>query len=227
MRRTTVVAAGLAVILSGCKMDVTPELFTSDIRAVAVEGEEDLTTPATVAIGMGSKDTCKKHAEKVSAILSEKVQGFSPRGCEGTGNDVMLASSIQIPLVTDTAAWQASGSMFGVLVQPLEQYDGAIGVFFLADAAQYELLNEHIRSEFYQHIDLADSRVKVVLSNDERGETRFTVNNVYFNGQPVQGLKRREHTLARRHDAEIVLSNVALSALVEGQPVATLLLMHP
>ena len=69
--------------------------------------------------------------------------------------------------------------------------------------------------------------MKVVLSNDERGETRFTVNDVYFNGQPVQGLERREHMLARRHDAEIMLSNVALSALIEGQPVDTLLLGHP
>lgn len=117
--------------------------------------------------------------------------------------------------------------MFGILVQPLEQYDGAIGVFLLVNAAQYELLNDQIRSEFHQYIDLADSRVKVVLSNDERDETRFTVNNVYFNGQPVQGLERQEHALARRHDAEVVLSDVALSALVEGQPVATLLLIHP
>lgn len=217
----------MVVILSGCKMDVTPELFTSDIRAVAVEGVEDLTTPATIAIGMGSKDTCKKHAEKVAAILREKVQGFSSRGCEGTGNDVTLASSIQIPLVNEAATWQNSGSMFGILAQPLEEYGGAIGVFFLADAVQYELLNDQIRSEFYRSIDLADSRVKVVLSNDERGETRFTVNDVYFNGQLVQGLERREHMLARRHDAEIMLSNVALSALIEGQPVDTLLLGHP
>ena len=227
MNRMTVAAASLAVMLSGCKMDVTPELFTSDIRAVAVEGVEDLTTPATLAIGVGSMDTCKKHAEKFAVILSEKVHSFSSRGCEGTGTDVKLVSSIQVPLVNEAVHLQVSGSMFGILAQPLEQYDGAIGVYFLADAERYETLNDQIRSEFYRSIDLKDSRVKVILSNDERGETRFTVNDVYFNGQPVQGLERREHTLARRYDAEIVLSNVALSALVEGQPVATLLLMHP
>ena len=227
MKRLTVVAAGLAVVLSGCKMDVTPELFTSDIRAVAIEGVEDLTTPATLAIGVGSMDTCKKHAEKFAMILSEKVQSFSSRGCEGTGTDVELVSSIQIPLVNEAVHWQISGSMFGILVQPLEQYGGAIGVFFLADAEQYETLNDQIRSEFYRSIDLKDSRVKVVLSNDERGEARFTVNDVYFNGKPIQGLERQEHTLDRRHDAEVVLSNVALNALVEGHPVATLLLAQP
>ena len=226
-RLAVVVVAGLAVILSGCKMELTPELFTSDIRAVATEGAEDLTAPAILAIGVGSMDTCKEHAEKFAAILSEKVQAFSSRGCEGSGIDVKLVSSIQIPLVNEAVHWQISGSMFGILAQPLDQYDGAIGVSFLVNAEQYELLNDQIRSEFYQSIDLADSRVKVVLSNDERGEARFTVNDAYFNGQPVQGLERREHTLARRHDAEIVLSNVALSALVEGQPVATLLLAHP
>ena len=35
--------------------------------------------------------------------------------------------------------------MFGILAQPLEEYGGAIGVFFLADAVQYELLNDQIR----------------------------------------------------------------------------------
>ena len=100
-------------------------------------------------------------------------------------------------------------------------------MFFLANAEQYETLNDQIRSEFYRSIALDDSRVKVVLSNDERGEARFTVNDAYFNGRPIPGLERQEHTLARRHDAEVVLSNVALSALVEGQPVATLLLAHP
>ena len=54
--------------------------------------------------------------------------------------------------------------MFGILVQPLEQYDGAIGVFFLANSEQYETLDDQNRSEFYRSIDLADSRVKVVLS---------------------------------------------------------------
>ena len=120
MRRLTVVAAaGLAVILSGCKMDVTPELFTSDIRAVAIDGVEDLTTPAIIAIGVGSMDTCKKHSEKFAVILSEKVHAFSSRGCEGSGTDVKLVSSIQIPLVNETVAWQISGSMFGILAQPL------------------------------------------------------------------------------------------------------------
>ena len=228
MRRLTVVAAaGLAIILTGCKMNVTPELFTSDIRAVAIEGLTDLSTPATLAIEVGSMDTCRERTGQFEAILRDLVPEFSSRGCEGTGNDVYLVASIQIPLVNTFAAWADAQSLFGVMMYPAEEQPDAIGVFFLADPVRFAQLNEQMKSEFYQGIDLADSRVKVVLSNDERSEARFTVNDVYFNGQPIQGLSRIEVTLKRRHDAAIILSNVGLNALIEGQPVATLLLANP
>ena len=51
-----------------------------------------------------------------------------------------LAFSIQIPLVNEAAAWQASGSMFGILAQPLEEYGGAIGVILAAVFGLYALV---------------------------------------------------------------------------------------
>ena len=220
-------AAGLAVVLTGCKMDVTPEVYVSDLRAVAVDGESGLSTPAAFTVKVGSMSTCQERAERFEAILRDVVLEFSSRGCEGTGNDVRLAASIQIPVVNTLDAWMGAKSLFGVMSHLEEGSLDAIGVFFLADPGRFAQLNGEIKSEFYQGIDLADSRVKVVLSNDERTEARFTVNDVYFNGQPIQGLNRTEHALARRRDAEIVLSNVALDALVQGQPVPTLVLTHP
>ena len=224
-------AAALAVmLLVGCKMDVTPEIYVSDLRAVAESGEVGLSTPAILSIGIGTKDRCEERAAQFEAMLGEMVREFSTRGCEGSGTDVALVASIQIPIVSSPEAWEQADSLYGILAFPApaeSRHAGNIGVFFLVNAERFAQLNQRVKSEFYRAIDLSDSRVKVVLSNDERTEARFTVNDAYFNGQPVQGLDRTEQAIARRHDAEVVLSNVALSALVQGQPVPTLLLAHP
>ena len=219
------IAAGLA-LLAGCKMNVTPEVYVSDLRAVA-DGEVGLTTPATLSIDIGSLDLCQEYAAQFKAMLSEMVREFSSRGCEGSGMDVGLAAGFQAPIVSSLEAWAAADSLYGILVSPQSRYAGYVGVYFLVDPGRFVTLNTRVKSEFYQSIDLSSSRIKGVLNNDERTEARFTVNDVYLNGSPLQGLDRTEQTLARRHDAEVVLSNVALSALVQGQAVPAVLLAHP
>ena len=180
-------AALILAGMAGCKMDVTPELYVSDLRAV-VGGETGLTTPATLAIGVGSKENCEKQSDAFAAMLKEMVREFSLRGCEGSGTDVALTASIQIPIVATEEAWKEARTLYGVVVRAMDE---RIGVFFLVDPRLYADLNERIKKETYRSIDLDESRVKVVLSNDERREVRFTVNDAYFNGRPVQGLERR------------------------------------
>ena len=129
-----------------------------------------MTTPATLAIGVGSKENCEKQSDAFAAMLKEMVREFSLRGCEGSGTDVALTASIQIPIVATEEAWKEARTLYGVVVRAMDE---RIGVFFLVDPRLYADLNERIKKETYRSIDLDESRVKVVLSNDERREVEI------------------------------------------------------
>ena len=70
-----------------------------------------------------------------------------------------------------------------------------------------------MKKEFHQTIDLAASKVILILNSDDRGTIRFGVRDVFVNADPVHGEKDFE--LVRRRKVEIRLSDVATAHLAK------------
>ena len=220
-----IAALGTLMALTGCKMNVTSDLYTSDIRIVATDQAADLTTPGTLAMQIPSKDDCAEYAEKLSAIVGPLVIGFTPKGCESAEMDSFLLADIQIPIVSGQEGWAETDTLFAIIAnQAAPNKD--IAVFLSLDRDKMRALNDRIDDEFLQRLDLSDSRIALVLNNDERGDATIWTNGVFVNGEPMHNnsFGGIEVTIPRRARIEIVLSNVSAAWIEQHGTVLVLAL---
>ena len=211
--KLALVVAGLALaVLAGCKMNLTADLYSTDLRD-AKAGTADLTTPATMAFQVPGTDKCDEYTTKIKDIMEGVVREFAPKGCQKDGTDSFLLADIQISIVATEESWGATDALFGILVVEGRTNPNDIGVAIALDREKYRILLQQMKKEFHQTIDLAASKVILVLNNDDRGTIRFGVREVFLNADPVHGEKDFE--LIRRHKVEIRLSDVATAHLAK------------
>ena len=210
----------VALATAGCKMNLTADIYTSDIRDV-VAGTQDLSAPARLAIQVPSIDKCDEHTADIGAIMDGVVTDFSPRGCERVESESFLVGDIQVPLVTSKEEWNASDSLFGVY---LVQRDG-IGVAVFLNQEKFALLSERLRKQHHVKMNLADSNVTLVFNNDQREPAEFAAGGAFVNGEPVSG--PTTFTVERRHRADIRLSNVDTAYLAKHGTVGGFVLKSP
>ena len=205
-------AVGLAV-LAGCKMNVTPEVYVSDLRAVA-GGEVGLTTPASIAIEVPSTDKCDEYTGKVAGVLTGILDDYEPRGCSNGGMNSYLNLEAQIPLYDEAGAAEST-SLFSVISTRIGnggRYDGLVGVCLYLKQQRYALLNARMDDAFNQTLNLEKSKVGMLLNNDEKETLTYHVaGGAFLNGTPVY--LREQFDLRRRRNAEFVFSNVGAAAM--------------
>ena len=220
--RTLVMAT--LVVLSGCNMDVKPEVYVSDLRAIASGNESQLQTPTTIAIEIPSSNDCDEYTEKIGKMMIGILDDYEFRGCTDEGMDSHLNLAMEIPLLVGNADASIAGfaqtdALFYVSAVRLGSgpLEGNTAIVIGLHQDKYSLLNERMNSEFMGSIDLADSMIQITLNNDEREPVDYWVQDVFVDREPIQ--TRRKQSLRRRGSVDIVLSNVG-SALLESASVA-------
>lgn len=202
-------AAALAIVaVSGCKMNLTADLYSSDLFD-AVVGTDDLTTSATMAFEVPGTDECEKHTAEISELMAGVVDDFSPKGCERVEMESFLLANTQIPLLAESA-WSGSDALFGIVL--VEEGD-AIGAALVMNRQKYGILTSRMKDKFHQTVNLAESKVTIVLNNDLRSSILFTAEGVFVDGEPA--LRKTDYELQRRHNAQIVFSNVATAHMAK------------
>ena len=218
MTRLMIVVAGLAVMLSGCKMNVTPELYLSDLRDVVENATEGLTTPAAIAVQVPSTEKCDEYTAKIGDVLTGILESYEARGCTSEDMNSWLNLEAQVPIMHGTKVGQGgmvdpSLDLFGVFVSPIVEgrFEGKVGACLYVNLEKYRLLNERMSDAFHQKIDLADSTMGMLLNNDEREPVKFSVGGTFLNGAPVY--KWEQFSLERRRSAELEVSDVGAASL--------------
>ena len=199
--------ATIVLIVAGCKLDMRSEAYVSDLRAVA-GGATGITTLTALIIEIPSHDECDKYSAAVSSVMQGLMRDFSPKRCGQEGMNSYLLAEAQLPFVHSAEAWTQANSLFGVLTTASAQ---DIAVTLVMDLQKYGTLNQRMKDEFSQAIDLLASRLTMVLNNDERETGEFLTQAVFLNETPV--IKAEAFTLQRRQKAEIRLSNVSAAYL--------------
>ena len=197
------------------------DVYVSDLRDVAARKATGLTTPATIAIQIPSTDKCDEYARKISNIMRDILLEFEPKTCKQDGMESYLHSDTQIPLMESEEAWRNSNSLFGILATAED--NGDILVTVANSSQKFGVLNERINDEFHQRIDLSESKITLILNNDERKPAAYLVGGAFLNGEPIY--YDDEFTLRRRHTAEIELSNVG-AAFLEKHEFSTPLVLR-
>ena len=202
-----ITVASLVLIVAGCKLDMRSEAYISDLRAVA-GGTTGITTLTTLTIEIPSHDECDKYSAAVSSVMQGLMREFSPKRCGQEGMNSYLLAEAQLPFVHSPEAWRQANSLFGVLTTASAQ---DITMTLVMDLQKYGTLNQRMKDEFSQTIDLPSSRLTMVLNNDEREPSEFLTQAVFINETPV--IKAEAFALQRRQKAEIRLSNVSAAYL--------------
>lgn len=213
----------ICLAIAGCRTDVTVEVYSSDLRAVTAD--TPLSTAGTMAIQIPSASECDKYTAQIVAIMKGVVDKFMPQGCKSVGMDSFLMAEISVPVVVDPD-WKGGNKLFELLVAVADDHPDLRGRIVIVglNRDKYEILSKRMRKEFHQKLDLAKSKLTILLRNDERQDARFQVDMVFVDGQPrnMQTLN-----LKRRGVARIELSNVHAAFLEkEGSTSAFLLMAH-
>ena len=233
----TALVAGTVMAVTGCKLDLTQQLYTLDLLDLAEGRVAGVTAPMTMRIPIRNADECDEAVASVSLVVSGLLTDFSPRRCEEVGMDDYLIADAQIPVAfvarddMDESAYSFTTELFNVLVfhfdgvrnvsmteGPLPPrvpavIDPGLGVYIVVDLNKIELLETRLEEEFpAQNVDLSDSTISIELNNDVRSVVAFSVRNVFMEDVPVQG--RRLFELDRRHAAMFSLSNVTSASLM-------------
>ena len=209
------------LFLTGCKMEMETDLYSSDMRVTAA-GEENLFTPATLALPVTSVDECEKDTGQIVAIMQGIVDSFEPRGCERKDMESFLLAGLQIPLLDSVADWEQADALFGIISQPDRNGGEHTNVFIMMNLPKYKILAERVKDEFYQSLDLDESSISVVLNNDEREDITIMAEGAFVQGKPELAA---EFTVPRRGQIAIGLSNVSVGFLGRNgsAPVFTLM----
>ena len=205
----SVLLALVFAILSGCKMELVTDLYSSDLRATA-SGEEGLTTPATLALPISTEDKCEEETAKIVAIMQGIVDPFEPKGCTRKNMDSFMLADLKIPILDAMADWEQTDALFGIVSQRDAEKADHINVFIMMDLERYRILAERVRDEFYQSLELDQSSVSIVLNNDEREDASIRVEHAFVQGAPVLS---HTDTIGRREQIEINFSNVSVAFL--------------
>ena len=212
INKNLAVCAAAVAVLAGCKMNMEADLYSSDLQAVA-EGQQGITTPATLYLPVTSVDACAEQTAKIVAIMQGIVESFEPKGCERQEINSYMMADIQIPIRDTAGPWEkADAPLFGIIAQhPEDSMD--VSVFILMNLEKFRTISERVRDEFYQKLSLDDSAVSIVLNNDERSEISAFVQYAFVNGQPVI---TTTETARRREQITIELSDVGVAFLAKN-----------
>lgn len=195
-------AIAFLILLSGCKTNLTLDVYSSDLSKV---GKDSLTTPGMLAIEIPSSKECEKYSKQIGEMMKDLVKNFEPRGCKDVEMESFLNAAIEVPIVAGFEAWKSERTLFGVVLQEYPSMKGWTAVAVAMNLEAYKALNKRMDREFHQTLKIEKSKVTVIFHNDGRAEQRFGAGFVFVDGLPVASA---EIPLKRRSKATIELSNV-------------------
>ena len=207
MKKLMFVVAILVIIVTGCKLDMISEVYVTDLIEV-VTGEARLTTPATISFEIPSAEECNKYSSQVMTVMRGMMREFTPKECKNVDMNSYLIAEAKMPFVHDATTWSQSDSLFGILVTTSELN---LSMTLRMNTQKYNTVNQRMKDEFHQGLNLTDSKITLVLVNDEREPIEYHAQAAFINNQPI--VKSESFRLERRQKATIRLSNVSAAYL--------------
>jgi hypothetical protein len=208
MKAATLLATG--ILLAGCKVDITPTIFTSDVLAV-VETGTPLDTSAVLGFDAGTDERCK---ERGPAITSALLKGFSQAefiGCREGALTTIAEFRVAVPMVRPGTTHQ---SALAITAQTFED-DDRIYVALNANGQRIDQVIAALPSEVRSSLTgTLEPHITARVQNDQTEATQVSIAGAFVDGAPYQ--LDHETTLQRRDETVITLSDVGNAALYDG-----------
>ena len=197
----------LLLILGGCKIDFTGDLYTSDLIDLANTTEnKQFNLPMEVAYQVSDCES-----DESSRMISTYFIEFKNTGCE-IGEDFMsyATAQVSVPVVNNYDIFNNSNDSLIGFVSYLSEDKKLVYVDAVTSAELFESLKNYVYNETYQELSLADSNLVIRLNNDLNKAT-IEVPPSFVNNEPI--VFSTEYIMERRDLLIIKSSNVNSSFL--------------
>ena len=207
MKKKTSILIGLILILTGCKIDFTGDLYTSDLIDLANTTEnKQFNLPMEVAYQVSDCES-----DESSRMISTYFIEFKNTGCE-IGEDFMsyATAQVSVPVVNKYDIFNNSNDSLIGFVSYLSEDKTLVYVDAVTSAELFESLKNYVYNETFQELSLADSNLVIRLNNDLNKAT-IEVPPSFVNNEPI--VFSTEYIMERRELLIIQSSNVNSSFL--------------
>ena len=209
MKRTTflVLIMALVAIISaaGCSTRISSELFFRDLSDIP---DGDLTNKIVFHLPLPSMDKCEEYRGRYDTVF-EKSRDFKSMQfvkCADEDFSDYVEYEMDVPLrMIDPEKIDVEGAVEFIRWDDPD-LDGNRFVIIRTNPPSLADLDDLLKDEFFQGLDLTDSSPLVRLSNDLRSDQVFMVWHAFVQNQPV--IEPTSFTLEPRDSIDIVLSDV-------------------
>jgi len=202
------VAIGL---LAGCKSQLTAEIYTSDILAVA--SGETLDVPILFENEVPGEENCREYGPKLAQAFAKGFSEAEFVGCAEEGYTHLVQIRVRAPMwrvVEGEAAPVRSAASIGVSIDGNKTW-----AVFATDTALAEAIWGAMPSEISM-MRAANSQLalRAEVMNDTRDPVTVAYFNAFVDGRPV--MYSMEEELRGRDKLTIQMSDVANATFAEG-----------
>ena len=187
--------------LTGCKIDFTGDLYTSDLIDLANTSEnKQFNLPMEISYQVSDCET-----DEASRMISTYFIDFKNTGC-AVGEDFMsyAKAQVSVPVVNNYDIFEnANNSLIG-FVSYLSEDKSIVFVDATISADLYASLKDYVYNETFQELSLTDSNLVIRLNNDLDTAT-IEVPPSFVNNEPIvfatkYNMERRELLIIKASD---------------------------
>lgn len=191
--------------VTACTTHMSSELYFRDLDDL---DEGELTNKIVFQLPLTTIDECSEYRTRYDKVF-RKSRDFKDmefvKCTDGDFNDY-VEYEMDVPLrKTDPTKTRMKGAVEFIRWDDSEQDENRL-IFIRTNPPSLADLDEHLKDEFFQGLDLTDSSPLIRLSNDLRSDQAIVVRHVFVQNQPV--ILSTTFTLEPRDSIDIVLSDV-------------------
>tara|TARA_Y100001960_G_C14675239_1_gene828148 strand:+ start:142 stop:819 length:678 start_codon:yes stop_codon:yes gene_type:complete len=208
MFKKTITLISILFLLSGCKIDFTGDLYTSDLIELANSSEnKQFNLPMEIAYQVSD---CNDFDE-INRMISTYFIKFKNTGCD-VGEDFMsyAKAQVSVPAVNNYDIFDNSNDSLIGFVAYLSEDNAYVYVDSTINSELYESLKNYVYNETFQELTLTESNIVIRLNND-LNSVIIEVPPSFVNNEPI--VFSTEYTMERRDLLIIQSSNVNSSFL--------------
>lgn len=203
-----------ALILSGCKQEVSSTLYVRDL-VDAASSDKAMTTSAAIKLEMPTSKSCGEKKDELTRIISPFFINLEKIQCIKEGSDTFYYAVFELPMVKVSEDGSLNNKYKGGISAQLNNNNGEIGIYLSMNFDLLSALDKDLRNEFMGSggIDPEDMKVKISINNDARDTYVLFVEGAFLDGQAIIPKFGQTVDLERRSESVITLANVSVFAL--------------
>ena len=201
------ILALLAVMVSvtACTTYMSSELYLRDLDDL---DEGELTNKVVFQLPLTTIDECSEYRARYDKVFRKSRDFKDMEFVKCTDGDFSdyVEYEMDVPLrKIDPAKTRMKGAVEFIRWDDSEQEENKL-ILIRTNPPSLADLDEHLKDEFFQGLDLTDSSPLIRLSNDLRSDQEVVVRHAFVQNQPV--ILPTTFTLEPRDSIDIVLSDV-------------------